>query len=568
MKYTYRYQQPAQHFLYIDLWIDQVQGDELVLTSPMWRPGRYELGNFPKNIREFEVRDENGKVLKYTKTRLNEWTIQTNGCKSLMVSYKFYANQLDSGNSYIDNGIFYVNPVNCSLYIKDRVDEPIEIELVIPAHFKVGTGLPQVEDRHFRAHDFHQLADCPILAGSDIEHHQFNESGLDVNLWMYGIAKLDYEKVEADFRPFIRHQIESYGEFPANDYHFLMLMMPFRKYHGVEHCNSTVLTLGPGYHVMTQVYDDLIELASHEFYHSWNIKQIRPVEMFPYEYDREQLFTTGFVAEGVTTYYGDVVLARSGQYKDEKYLKILSESFQKHADNFGRYYKSLAESSIDLWLDGYDRNVPDRKMSIYSDGCLLAFAADVFILQSTNGKKSLDDVMRRLYFEFAKAGKGYSEDEYFQLISEEAGKDAGFIQKALNSKGDYCEMLTPLLNAVGLELKRTPSKTVYESKWGISMNPGENIVTGIYPNSVAEKAGIAPGDTILSINGYRYQQNLDEWSSFFDNDEAYVRVERMGHVKAARLQTDGKMYYHKFHLHRVENQSESQNLLYNHWLNK
>jgi predicted metalloprotease with PDZ domain len=181
----------------------------------------------------------------------------------------------------------------------------------------------------------------------------------------------------------------------------------------VEHTNSTVIALGPSYGVMNNKgYEDLLGVSSHELFHAWNIKTIRPVEMMPYDYSRENYSRLGYVAEGVTTYYGDVMLLRSGVFTEEQYLKTFNELLEKHFNNFGRLNLSVADSSFDTWLDGYKQGVPGRKASIYTEGALCAFMLDIIIRKNSNNKRSLDDLMRLLYEEFGKKQRGYSEGEY------------------------------------------------------------------------------------------------------------------------------------------------------------
>jgi predicted metalloprotease with PDZ domain len=566
MKFTYSFRKPGNHFLWVKLEIDNSVGNDLILNLPVWRPGRYEFGNFAKNLRDFTVKDSNGNTLNYSKKTKESWLIESKNAKQVVVEYSVYANTFDSGSTYIDTNVFYLNPVNCSFYIDTRMNEAIEVELEIPENFIVGTGLPQVAHRTYMATDYHQLADCPILASNELVHHVFDVREIPIHIWKFGVGKPDYLRIENDFRAFINHQMILFGHFPVSEYHFLLIVLPFRKYHGVEHINSTVLTLGPGYQLMSSIYSDLLELASHEFYHTWNIKQIRPVEMMPYDYSRENYFKTGYVAEGVTSYYGDICLLRCGLYNVNQYLSILSESIQKHLDNFGRFRKSLGESSIDLWLDGYEKGIPERKMSIYSDGCILAFVADVFLLHYSNGNHSLNTVMRRLYTDFAQKGVGFSESDYKNLLELLSGISfSEYFSKYVHGKNEYSPLFSVALDFLGLELIEKPSPVAYEAHWGILLNPGENTVTAVYPNSVAEEAGISVGDTILSINGYRYAQNLEEWSAFFDMDEAYLRLERMGHVKYANIKADGKIYYKRYTLQVRKDQNDSQLNLFNIW---
>ena len=563
--YHIRPKEAIQQYIPITLTITDIQAEKLVFTLPCWRPGRYEVSNFSRFVRGVEARNTEGELLESKKQGLHQWIVKTNGASTIKFSYAFYANLFDSGNSFLAEDLFYMNPINALFYLEGSMQEVHQVKLDLPTDYEVATSLVQLAPDLWQANDYHELADSPILASNNLQNHVFEVDGLTIRIALYGPAKPEWHSIQADFIPFIKEQRAQFSSTPISEYWFLILTASFRKYHGVEHLKSTVLTLGPGYNLMDKRYDDLVELASHEFYHLWNIKSIRPVELMPYSYDKAIPFTTGFVAEGVTVYYGDITLARSGAYSWEKYLPILAQSIQRHRDNHGRLYNTLANSSFELWLDGYSREVPDRKLSIYTDGCLLALMADLHIMKCSNGAKGLHDVMNHLYEVYALNNKGYSEQDYFDAITELAGESAAFIQELLHQPVDYFDVLEPMLNEFGLMISSKPSEVIHESRWGVKLNPGENVVVGLYPGSIAEQAGIRVGDHIMSINGYQYQQNLEDWSNFFDADEVTVRFERLGQIIPVELQARNESYYHTYKIEEIETQTADQQKLLSYW---
>ena len=198
---------------------------------------------------------------------------------------------------------------------------------------------------------------------------------------------------------------------------FLYQLLPYKHYHGVEHQNSTVITLGPAELLMTEaLYKEFLGVSCHELFHAWNIKSIRPAEMQPYDYSRENYFRTCYVAEGVTTYYGEYLLARAGVRTAAQYFEELNAVLRKHFDDRGRDNLSLADASMDLWLDGYKPGVPDRKVSVYHKGALVALLLDLTLRRLSQHQRSLDDVMRRLYQEFGQTGIGYTEADYQRIV--------------------------------------------------------------------------------------------------------------------------------------------------------
>ena len=244
------------------------------------------------------------------------------------------------------------------------------------------------------------------------------------------------------------------------EYHYLNQILPYQAYHGVEHKKSTVVSLGPSYQVFGSLYKELLGVSSHELYHTWNVKTIRPAEMLPYDFTKENYSPLGYLCEGVTTYMGDLFLFKSGVFTLDQYFNEFNTQLQRHFDNHGRLHYSVAESSFDTWLDGYQPGAPGRKVSIYTEGCLIAFITDVKLLQATKNKYGLDEVMKRLFFRFGLENKGVSEMDYKATI-EEVGKvsfDAIFEDQIHGTK-PYESLLTACLDYIGLELHHKPDES-------------------------------------------------------------------------------------------------------------
>lgn len=531
MNYKVYHQQPNNHYINIEYTIDKVNSNELLIQLPAWRPGRYELGNFAKNVQKWEAFDEKGKSLKSEKIKKDLWKVETKGVKTIVVKYNYYAAELNAGSSYLDESQLYVNPVNCFLYVPERINEVCEIELIIPKNFKVATGLTLNGRNKFITKDFHELADSPFIASNNLKHHVFVEQKVNFNVWFNGECKPDLKKLELDFRKFCSAQINAFGSFPVKDYHFLVQVLPYKAYHGVEHCNSTVITIGPSYEVFDNAnwYDELLGVSSHELYHTWNVKQIRPIEILPYDYTKENYSELGYLCEGVTTYMGDKMLFVADVFNWNQYAKTFDELLLKHYHNTAIENYSVAQSSFDTWLDGYVKGTPSRKTSIYTEGALIAFMTDVFILKSTNNKKSLHDVMKTLYTDFAKKGKGVSDSDYKATVEKIAGKLFDNIYKNfIHDKKDFTSVLKESLNYLGCDLKIEPSKYFNEAYLGFKIRYENNkcLIDIIFPNSIAELQGLSINDEIISINGYKIVNDLEQWSSYFNKEEQFLIVKK------------------------------------------
>ena len=576
MKYIFSYSEAHKHLIDIEFIADNIKSDETTIQLPAWRPGRYELGNFAKNIKEFFSQDEKGNPLPFHKATKDCWKIQTKGIKELHIKYSYYAVDLNAGSTFLDEKQLYVNPVNCCVYIPERINEACEVELKIPDNYIVATSMlaatpkEKKSKRNLSAKNYHDLADSPFIASATLQHNMFVMDGVEFNLWFQGECKPNWTKVINDFFIFINEQfVTMKGEIPSDEYHFLFHILPYKFHHGVEHLSSTVIAIGPSYEVMRgDSFLELLSVSSHELFHSWNIKAIRPAEMYPYDYTKENYSKLGFVCEGVTTYYGYFFLYRSGIYSDFEVNRALSKHLQNHFDNFGRYNLSVADSSFDSWLDGYTEIVPNRKTSIYSEGCLIALMTDLMIRKYSNNEHSLDDVMRHLYNEFAKKEKGYTEADYKSTVEQMAGHSFDeFFSNYVYTANSYENALRECIDYVGLELLTGTSKKYHEKHYGIKTTDAHPItkVTAIYPNSVIEKAGIQLHDELISINGYPVKNNFAEWSKYFGQSEITLIVSNIGKVRTVIFMPSVEEYYKLYFVQKTTTPTEAQKMNFNSW---
>lgn len=554
MRYIVKAENPHEHYIDIEFIVDKVDVDVLEVQLPAWRPGRYELGNFAKNVQKWGAFNENGKALKFAKSKKDRWEVQTKGVSTVHIRYNYYANELNAGSSMLDEDQLYVNPVNCFLYVPAREGEKCVVELDVPKNYQVATGLKKVSKHKFSAQDFQQLADSPFIASAGLQHRAFEEGGVKFHIWFQGEIKPHWDKVERDFRKYTQAQLDAFGDFPVKEYHYLNQIAPYKVYHGVEHQNSTVVALGPSYDVMgPALYDELLGVSSHELYHTWNVKNIRPVEMMPYDFTGENYNRSGYVTEGVTTYMGDLMLLRGRVWTPDRYLKEFSRMVQRHLDNFGNRNLSVADSSFDTWLDGYVAGIPNRKVSIYVEGCMVSFMIDVLTISATGGKASLHTIMKEMYERYGKTGIGYSEEDYRTVIETVSGLSfKKFFNSYVWGTKSMLKQLQDCLDMIGCNLVKLPSSKANESKYGFKVQEGANgsKVLAIHPDSPTADI-LTKDDVIASVNGFAVNSDLEKWINYFAKDEIRVNFLRAGKLRKAILKTSGnKIFYSQYTVER------------------
>jgi predicted metalloprotease with PDZ domain len=312
-----------------------------------------------------------------------------------------------------------------------------------------------------------------------------------------------------------------------------------------------------------------VGVSSHELFHTWNVKSIRPAEMYPYDFSKENYARTGYVYEGFTTYYGDVMLRRSNVFTDEQYFETLEERLVKHFHNYGRYNLSVAQSSWETWLDGYVPGSPYRKTNIYDEGNLVAFMLDIMIMRETGNQRSLREVCRMLYNDFAKKGKGYKEQDIIELCEKAAGISfKEFFKNYVYGTEEYEPKLNECFEYVGLEMQKTASNAVNESKYGfkVTEQAPHTRVSMVAPFSPSWKQ-LSIHDEIISVNGFTVKNDLNQWLKYFDGEEIQVLTSSAGKIKAITLKASSKgTFFDNYKIAFLKNATEEQKKNYKLWL--
>lgn len=558
---------PSSRYIHVSMKASVIT-DIVEINLPAWRPGRYELQNFAKNVRDFRVEDENGNPLEFSKVSKDKWLVKNIRTQNINIYLEYYSAQLDAGACWCDDDFLYVNPVHCLPYLNNDLHTPCTLKVDVDASWEIACALTQTNKNTLVARDYHELVDSPFIASPNLKHESYTVNNHLFHIWLQGNVNPKWEIIKHDFAAFTKDQLEMMGGFPSAEYHFLVLVLPYRFYHGVEHVTSTVLALGPGYAFHgNELYTDFMGVASHELFHVWNVKTLRPVDFNEYDYSKENYSKLGWVYEGFTTYYGDLFLARSGFFDVKNYFAEVNARLQKHFDNAARFRYSVADSSYDTWLDGYVQGAPYRKTNIYDEGSIIAMMMDLYIRRSSNNKFSLDDLFKRLYYDFAPNHRGYKESDLLTLAKEFSDENVKVIfDELINGVVSYEPLLNELLMYVGCEVSKTPSKHQQENLFGVRtmQEGGVTKVAAVYPGSPGMEAGISKDDEIIAVNGWKVENNLSDL--IFDGKDSWIlTIFSQRKLKAIVVKSNQKKYFETIKLQQIKNASEMQVEAFKSW---
>lgn len=482
-----------------------VPADRNVFTLhlPYWRPGRYERQMYERNISAVTCTDPEVRIERKT---THTWEISAGKTDHITLQYRYYANRLDAGGAFTDEDLVYFNPVNLLLFDPTRPDMPCSMEVNLSPDFEAVCALPRQGHSWF-APTADALMDAPFLASRNMQHHVFTVCDTQMHIWLHGAHTPDFLKLENAFKAFTEAQVRVMGDLPCDDFHFLFLISEGRSYHGVEHPDSTVITLGPAAELMLgQVWNDLLSISSHELFHLWNVKRIRPAEMVPYDYTREQYSRLHDITEGFTTYYGELMLVRPGVWSLDEWLKEMNDILQKHLDAPGKAYTSLTDASFNSWINGYhNEGLAEQKISFYHKGALTAMLLDLRLRQHTQGKHSLDNLMQRLYADYKNPGyTGYTREDIQVHLKAMGFSDAdAFYHDFVAGNADVLSALQAILPSFGLQLSAMPGNSFTRHTLGLRIvrnTENKLIVAEVLPGSPAAESSLHPGDMLHTLD--------------------------------------------------------------------
>jgi predicted metalloprotease with PDZ domain len=466
--------------------------DPVLLSLPAWTPGAYELSYWAKNVSAFAAAS-GGKSLAWDKADYQTWRVRPPGAGEVSISFEYRNDSLDNSNSWSQPDFALLNGANLFPYPAGRpLDFASSVEISVPSGWRVATGMTPGARNTFTAPNYHDLVDMPFVAGRfDFDSTRVGEGWLRFASYPASVESAARRAgTLADLSRIIGVEAAVFGETPWKTYTVMQIAdSAFGGIVGLEHQNSHVdLTnvLAIGQPVLTSVY-------AHEIFHAWNVKRLRPADMWPYQYAHEQPTSWLWMSEGVTDYYADLALVRSG-------VSDTSAFFATTAGKIGEIGAlppfGLDDASLSAWIKPTDGTAD----AYYPKGSLAGLLLDILIRDASDNQRSLDDVMRALYRDAYKAGRGFTGDQWWKAVQTAAnGKSFGdFDARYIDGRDPYpWQTVLPL---AGLQLL---SDSVRIPVLGVTMGQDDNgmRVTAVAPGSTAEQAGVLAGDDLVSVGG-------------------------------------------------------------------
>lgn len=563
--------EPQAHYTEVKMTISGNQSDLVHVKMPVWAPGSYLIREFPKNVETFQA-SSSGKNLTFNKITKNTWQIQSNKAETIEIRYRVYAFEISVRTSFVDASHAFLSPTGIFMYLEDKIHLPAEVTIIPhPSWSKISTGLEKVTDKEntFYAADFDILFDSPIEVGNQ-DIFYFTAAGVEHEVAMVGGGIYDEETLKRDMTKIIENETAVFQENPNNRYVFII-----HNYEsgggGLEHLNSTVLGASRNAYGNQTGYTNFLGLVAHEYFHIWNVKRLRPKNLGPFNYDAENYTTNLWISEGFTAYYDNIVLARTALVDEAKYLQILANDINAVENRPGNLIQTLKESSFDAWIKQYrpNENTNNSTVTYYTKGALIALLLDLEILQATDSKKSLNDVMRTMYQRYYKQeDRGFTEEEFRAVAEEVAGE-------SLASIFAYTDAAMPIdynqyFKYAGLELVDVSTN---EKRAGLGVRvinqDGKLIVNQINRESAAWNDGINVRDEIISINNKRISSNEDIENILRNmqiGDVLEVLISRDGILKTIPV-TLGQDNSKRYMIMPLPQTNEKQNNIKKVWLN-
>jgi predicted metalloprotease with PDZ domain len=564
LTYIVDFADSSRHIANIALWIPLENVDAVELAFPVWTPGSYMVREYTRNIElirasscsEFLGAESSRKPLSMQREGKNRWLVDHDHTSGwVLVEYSLYCRENSVRTNWLESEYGFITGAATFPWVEGLAEEPINVTLKMPMHWADSASslckLPANDSEvHFVAKSYHDLVDSPIVCGN-FQSRQFEVSQHRHVLVQVGADDLwNLDQAAQDVKKIVAKQHEFWREVPYESYYFLNLCTEAGG--GLEHDNSTVLMCSRWAMRRRESYLNWLALVSHEFFHTWNVRRLRPRALMNYDYESEQFFEELWIAEGITSYFDDLLLIRSGLCTTEEYLARLTANIQAVQSAPGRLVQDLSGASWDAWTKHYrpDENSHNSRISYYLKGCLVAWLLDARVRQYSNNQLALDDIVRQLWCDYRHTG--YTLEDFEDIVEALSSRE---IRQWLDTQVRTATELdlTIALKQFGLRFQQLPEseialKSVTKVWIGSESTPteGKLYVRRVFRNSPSDRAGLNVDDELISFDGYRVTP--DTWPSRLEvyepDDQIELLISRRGKIRKLQIVLGRKPEHH------------------------
>lgn len=557
--------EPHTHYFEVKMIIKNPIENKVAVYMPVWAPGSYLVREFSKSVEDVAASQKN-KSLAIEKINKNTWQIAADGKDNVVVTYKVYAYEMSVRTSFLDASHGYFNGTSIFMAYQPAQNNPSKVTIhPFKDWKKVSTGLSKAKGAkgfEYMAENYDVLVDAPFEIGNQVTF-DFTASGVLHNVAIYGEGNYNVDTLKKDMAKVVEACTAVFGENPNKEYTFIIHNLT-RGSGGLEHLNSTTLQVNR-WTYSGDAYKRFLSLVAHEYFHLWNVKRIRPFELGPFDYSNENYTTLLWVMEGFTSYYDELLLYRAGFYSEEEILSKFSSSINNIENQPGNKVQPVAHASFDAWIKAYrpNENSYNTTISYYTKGSVVANILDLIIIKNTQGKKTLDNVMKTLYNKFYKdQNRGFTAEEMKQTLEEVSGQNLdNFYAKYINGTETFDYVSS--FSHVGYQVEPL---VVQDMSLGVSLSG--NTIRAVYRNSAAYDGGLNVNDEILAINNYRFDNNFDEITEDIkDGDLLDMLISRDNIIQNLKITMKPRVIT-RYYFIPSDNVSDETKKLHDLWLKK
>ena len=539
--YEVSFPAPETHYVHVKMMINDIGEEKIDVSLPVWTPGSYLIREYAQHLETISAKNNSGKSLDIVKQDKNTWQVMLGRSTSAVISYTMYCFDPTVRTNFVDSEQATLIGANTFLYVEGAKDQTATIEFKpFKTWSDIATSMPMKgKNKWLRtAVDYDFIVDNPVVLG-ELKEYKFKAGGVPHRFVMLGENNANMDVLINDLQRICEEEIRLFGDSPCDEYLFILLNTENR-YNGLEHLNCSLNQLPRWDFQKRDRYHRSMGLLSHEYFHLWNVKRIRPVELSSFDYNTEVYTRQLWVAEGLTSYYDDYTLFRAGVMNKEEYLKLVAKMLNGVLNNSGDRVQSLTEASHDAWIKYYrkNENSGNNLVTYYDKGAMMVHALNLLIMHETGAKHSFNDVLRKLWSDYkARPETGYSEAEFIAVVEGIAGVELDeFFQKHIYGTEvvDYARYFA----YAGLELVDTiDHKNKVHLGMTLKWERGKLMISKLNRKYGAYKSGLNVHDEILAIDNYRVTTTYEKFYAHKKvGDKIKVMVDRQGVIMEVEVE--------------------------------